>query len=89
MVLYGITGCLGITAGCHRLWSHKSYKARLPARIIMMVANSIANQGDILHWSTLHRAHHKTSDSDADPHSSKRGLFYSHMGWLLFKKNAE
>lgn len=80
---------VGITAACHRLWSHRAYKARAPLKILMMIWNSIANQGTILHWSTLHRSHHKNSDTDADPHSSSKGIFYCHMGWLLFKKTPE
>ena len=35
----------GITAGVHRLWSHRSYDAKLPLRIVLMLFNSIANQG--------------------------------------------
>lgn len=33
----GVAGGLGITAGAHRLWSHKSYEARLPLRIFLMI----------------------------------------------------
>eukprot|EP01061_Rhynchopus_euleeides_P009331 TRINITY_DN1848_c0_g1_i1.p1 TRINITY_DN1848_c0_g1~~TRINITY_DN1848_c0_g1_i1.p1 ORF type:complete len:609 (+),score=259.78 TRINITY_DN1848_c0_g1_i1:71-1897(+) len=86
VLLYAVTGCLGITAGAHRLWSHRSYKAHFPARLVMMVANSIANQGSIFHWSRDHRVHHAKSDTEADPHDITRGFFYSHMGWLLLKK---
>lgn len=42
-ILWPITG-LGITAGVHRLWAHRSYKANLPYRILLMIMNSIANQ---------------------------------------------
>lgn len=35
---------LGVTAGAHRLWSHRSYKAKLPLRIFLAVANSMAFQ---------------------------------------------
>lgn len=35
---------LGITAGAHRLWSHRTYKASLPLRIFLGVANSMAFQ---------------------------------------------
>lgn len=31
----------------------------------------------------MHRVHHKYEDTDADPHSIKRGFFYSHIGWVL------
>lgn len=27
--------------------------------------------------------HHKYSDTDADPHNARRGIFYSHVGWVL------
>ena len=53
---------LGITAGAHRLWSHRSYKATLPLRIFLMLAASISNQGSIWHWSRDHRVHHKHSE---------------------------
>ena len=86
IVFYTLTGGLGITAGAHRLWSHRSYKAHLPARLVMMVFNSCANQGSIYHWSRDHRVHHNKSDTEADPHDITRGFFYSHMGWLLLKK---
>lgn len=33
--------------------------------------------------------HHKYSETDADPHNAKRGLFFSHVGWLLCKKHPE
>ena len=60
-VLWFISG-VGITGGVHRLWAHRSYKAALPMRIFLMLANSIANQGSIWHWSRDHRCHHKHSE---------------------------
>lgn len=33
------------------------------------------------------RVHHKFTDTDADPYNSKRGFFFSHMGWLVLKKH--
>jgi stearoyl-CoA desaturase (delta-9 desaturase) len=32
---YGYIGALGVTAGAHRYWTHKSYKAKLPLRILL------------------------------------------------------
>lgn len=77
---------LGITAGCHRFWAHKAYEATTGMKIILMIQNSIANQKTIYHWSIDHRTHHRFSDTQKDPHDSNRGLFYAHIGWLLFKK---
>ena len=39
-----IVSALSITAGAHRLWSHRSYKARLPLRIMLMMFNFVAGQ---------------------------------------------
>uniref|UniRef100_A0A2M3YY13 Putative fatty acid desaturase n=1 Tax=Anopheles braziliensis TaxID=58242 RepID=A0A2M3YY13_9DIPT len=87
-VLYVMSG-LGITAGAHRLWAHRSYKAKLPLRIILAVFNTIAFQDCALHWARDHRVHHKYSETDADPHNATRGFFFSHIGWLLCRKHPE
>lgn len=78
---------LGITAGAHRLWSHKSYKAKWPMRLILMIFDCLAFQNDVIEWSRDHRCHHKWTDTHADPHNVNRGFFFSHMGWLLMKKH--
>nr|AER29852.1 terminal desaturase [Ctenopseustis obliquana] len=80
---------IGVTAGAHRLWAHKTYKAKTPLQIILMVLNSIAFQNSAIDWVRDHRLHHKYSDTDADPHNATRGFFYSHVGWLLVGKHPE
>jgi len=87
-MLWPISG-FGITVGVHRLWSHRSYEASFLARAFLMLANSIANQGSIYHWSRDHRVHHKHSETNADPHNATRGFFYAHIGWLLVKKHPD
>lgn len=77
-----VMGMLGATVGHHRLWSHRTFKATTPLRIILMLFTCVAMQNDVWHWALEHRCHHKWTDTDADPHNSKRGLFYSHWGWL-------
>ncbi|RAK75949.1 acyl-CoA desaturase, partial [Aspergillus fijiensis CBS 313.89] len=83
---YFFTG-LGITAGYHRLWSHSSYSATLPLRIWLAAAGGGAVEGSARWWSRLHRAHHRYTDTDQDPYSVNKGLFYSHFGWMIFKQN--
>lgn len=85
-LLWPISG-LGVTAGVHRLWAHRSYTATLPLRIFLMICNSLANQNTIYHWVRDHRVHHKHSETTADPHDSNRGFFFAHIGWLMLKKN--
>ncbi|XP_046740917.1 acyl-CoA Delta-9 desaturase-like isoform X3 [Diprion similis] len=80
---------LGMTAGAHRLWSHRSYKANLTLRIILMILYSAAGLNPIFDWVKDHRVHHKYSETDADPHNAKRGFFFSHVGWLMVKRHPE
>jgi len=82
-----VVGGIGITAGPHRLWAHKSYKARVPLKAILVTMNLVSFQNSIIEWVRDHMAHHKWSDTDADPHNINRGFFFAHMGWLLSKKH--
>lgn len=43
LVLVWISG-IGITAGAHRLWSHRSYKASLPLRMLLSFVFTICGQ---------------------------------------------
>ncbi|CRK94612.1 CLUMA_CG008112, isoform A [Clunio marinus] len=74
---------IGITAGAHRLWSHKSFKAKWPLRVILVFLFTIAGQRDAYTWAHDHRIHHKYSETNSDPHNAKRGFFFAHIGWLF------
>ncbi|XP_031334530.1 acyl-CoA Delta(11) desaturase-like [Photinus pyralis] len=87
--LIGLISGQGITAGAHRLWAHRTYKARLMLRITLMIAQTLALQTYIYEWVRDHRAHHKFTETDADPHNSNRGFFFSHIGWLMVKRHSE
>lgn len=53
--IYGALGGFGITAGAHRLWAHKAYKAKWQLRVILMLFNNIAFQNSIYEWVRDHR----------------------------------
>ncbi|XP_041989217.1 acyl-CoA Delta(11) desaturase-like [Aricia agestis] len=80
---------IGVTAGAHRLWSHRSYKAKPPLHFLLMIMQSITFQYSAITWAKMHRTHHRYSDTDADPHNAARGFFYSHIGWMLMKSHPE
>ncbi|CAH0724911.1 unnamed protein product, partial [Brenthis ino] len=82
-----IVAGFGVTGGAHRLWTHKTFKAKLPLKIFLLICFSGAGQNTLEQWVRDHRVHHKFSDTDADPHNANRGLFFSHIGWLMMKKN--
>ena len=68
-----------ITAGSHRLWTHRSYKASFPLRVFLMLTNCIAMEDSIYVWARDHRVHHKFSETPADPHDATRGFFFAHV----------
>jgi stearoyl-CoA desaturase (delta-9 desaturase) len=75
----------GITAGYHRLWSHRSYNASTPLQIFLALAGAGAAQGSIRWWARGHRAHHRYIDTDLDPYDANRGFWWCHVGWMLVK----
>ena len=75
---------LGITAGYHRLWAHRTYEASWIVRLVLMLGGTFAIQNSILFWASGHRVHHRhVDDIDLDPYSAKKGFWYSHIGWML------
>ena len=73
-LLYAVLSGFGVTCGAHRLWSHRSYNAKLPLRIFLMIGFIIAGQNNLYVWCRDHRVHHKFSDTDGDPHNTNRGV---------------
>lgn len=86
-VLVGYLGAESVAVGTHRAFAHKSYKMTKPLKIALIFLHTMSGQNSIFTWVRDHKLHHKYSDTDADPHNSQRGFFFSHMGWLMVKKN--
>jgi len=88
VIFYFWTG-LGITAGYHRLWSHRAYSARYMVRLLLCIGGAAAFEGSAKWWCRNHRAHHRYTDTSKDPYNAKNGFFYSHLGWMLVKQKAK
>ncbi|CAF1259948.1 unnamed protein product [Adineta steineri] len=86
-IVYGLLTGLAITAGYHRLFAHRAYQASLLLRYMLVTLGAGAMQGSVKWWARGHRAHHRYTDTDLDPYSAHRGLFHSHIGWLMFVSN--
>lgn len=83
VVLAGLNG-IGITAGYHRLWAHRAYKAHPVVRFVLLFFGTMAVQNSVYIWASGHRRHHRHVDHvDHDPYSAKRGFWFSHMGWMV------
>jgi stearoyl-CoA desaturase (delta-9 desaturase) len=79
----------GMSVGAHRLWAHRSFKARLPLRIFLALFQTMTVNGSCFSYARDHRTHHKWSETDADPKNPSRGFFFAHMGWWMLKKRPE
>jgi stearoyl-CoA desaturase (Delta-9 desaturase) len=79
---------LGITAGYHRLYSHKSYSTNKLVEVFLLFFGTITSQNSVLSWSYDHRVHHAHTDTKKDPYSIKRGFLHAHMLWV-FKKRSD
>jgi stearoyl-CoA desaturase (delta-9 desaturase) len=91
-----LLACLGITAGYHRLFTHRGYLAARWLARSLALCGGMAVQGSLAGWVADHRVHHRRSDHTGDPHSpwirldgSPRrtpglvGLWHAHAGWLF------
>src|SRR5271167_242374 len=94
-VFYILSG-FGITAGYHRLFTHRSFKTYPLIRGIFAVLGSMAIQGSVPDWVADHRKHHAYADEEGDPHSPHaghdggplRGFVHAHFGWLFADEKA-
>jgi stearoyl-CoA desaturase (Delta-9 desaturase) len=78
-----------ISAGYHRLFSHRAFDAHPVFRWFVLVFGAAAFQNTALVWAADHRRHHARTDSPLDPYDAGRGLWHSHMGWVLRKTDPE
>jgi len=82
IVLY-VARAFGITAGYHRYFAHRTYKMSRVPQFLMALLGASAVQKGPLWWAANHRAHHRYTDTERDPHSPAHGFFWSHMGWIV------
>ncbi|MFM8704149.1 MAG: acyl-CoA desaturase, partial [Planctomycetia bacterium] len=69
MVLYYITGSLGVCLGYHRLLTHGSFACTRAVKLFFAFMGGISGEGSALHWVSNHRKHHAFSDQEGDPHT--------------------
>jgi stearoyl-CoA desaturase (delta-9 desaturase) len=87
-----VTG-LGISAGYHRLFTHRSFKTVAPMRVMLAIAGCMAGQGAVISWVAMHRRHHECADKPGDMHSPNlhgvgilgriRGFVHAHYTWMV------
>lgn len=88
IVYYFFTG-IGITAGYHRLFAHRSYEAHPIASFFLLSAATGALEGSAKWWCGGHRVHHRYTDTRFDPYNAGGGFWYAHLGWMLVHPKPE
>jgi stearoyl-CoA desaturase (delta-9 desaturase) len=78
-----------ITGFYHRYFSHRTFRLGRVIQFLAAFIGTTATQKGPIWWASHHRMHHKTSDTEEDPHNSHIGFWHSHWFWFLYKENDE
>ena len=76
-----------ITAGYHRYFAHRTYKTSRVFQFILAFGGGTAAQKGALWWAGHHRLHHRYTDTVQDAHSPIKGVFFSHVGWIVSERS--
>jgi stearoyl-CoA desaturase (Delta-9 desaturase) len=90
-ILLGLYTCItfGVTAGYHRMLTHRSFTPHPIIKFILLVLGSMSLEGSALEWAATHIKHHAHSDREGDPHSPLEGFVHAHLGWLFRDRMAD
>jgi stearoyl-CoA desaturase (delta-9 desaturase) len=83
ILFYFVTGCIGITMTYHRMIAHRTFAVPKWLERICVTCGALAMEGGPIKWTGHHRQHHSHPDTQLDPHNSRLGFFYCHMGWTF------
>lgn len=88
VVCLGMVFAIGtaISAGYHRLFSHRAYRARTPLRFLLLCFGAAAFENSVLKWASDHRIHHRCVDTDKDPYRIQGGFWFAHWVWVMEDK---
>lgn len=92
-ILLGFILVLGVELGHHRYFAHHAFKTGRLFQFVLAVWATAAFQRDIFWWSSMHRLHHRHSDTPEDPHTPyfRRawGFIYAYLYWGVADRNAQ
>lgn len=83
LVMFYITGAIGICLGYHRILTHRSLRVPRWLEYVVTTCGVLALQGGPIEWISTHRVHHKYSDTTRDPHNARKGFWWCHVAWLF------
>ena len=70
----------------HRFFAHRCFQTSRLSTLLLYVFCSLQTRP--IQWASLHRRHHRHSDTDLDPHPpGRKGFLYAYVGWLTDREN--
>ena len=75
-----------ITAGFHRYFAHRAFRTNRVFQFVLAFGGGAAGQKGALWWAGHHRGHHRYTETERDPHTPLKGLWHSHIGWILSER---
>lgn len=79
-----IVGSLGVGLGWHRLLTHRSFAAPKWLEYLLTIFGTMSMQNSPDRWVATHRIHHRFTETDDDPHSSRPGFWWAQIGWVVW-----
>jgi stearoyl-CoA desaturase (delta-9 desaturase) len=86
---FQIIAHVGISAGIHRYFAHRAFKAGPIFEVTVLYLTLLAGSRSPIGWIATHRMHHIYSDTDLDPHSPKYKGFWTVLFSQWDVKNIE
>lgn len=80
LLMFFLSGCLGMTVTYHRLLTHRSWHAPKWFEYLGTLLATIGCTGSSLAWTAAHRQHHANADKIGDPHSPQT-MGYVNAQW--------
>ena len=88
VIIYFFTGCIGMSGTYHRLLSHRSYRSPRWWECFGTICATLGGTGSSIAWCSVHRAHHRFTDSERDPHSPHhQGVLRTQFFSMFYEPN--
>ena len=84
LIVNWIVGSLGVGLGWHRLLTHRSFKAPKWLEYALSILGTMSIQDSPDKWVATHRIHHKFTEIEGDPHSTRSGFWWAQIGWIVW-----
>jgi stearoyl-CoA desaturase (delta-9 desaturase) len=81
-VFYFLFGCIGMAVGLHRYWGHAAFEMPKWKERFVTLMGVFNGYGSIFPWVMVHeKGHHVHSDTEEDPHTPNKGMWYAFLTW--------